>query len=127
MRAFCTKIQRASSSLTHSKLRTRSFFWHKNPSVLCFFVSSVYRQFSTHTKEGSVVLPSPQYTIDNSLEQYEACCHHCHAEEKSVEGDVVFAIVVGGGQEFVEGDINHNTCNNCHNATYECGREEWHK
>ncbi len=33
MGAFCTKFQRASSSLTHSKLRTRSFIWHKNPST----------------------------------------------------------------------------------------------
>ena len=30
MGAFCTKIQRASSSFTLSKLRTRSFFWPKN-------------------------------------------------------------------------------------------------
>ena len=30
--AFCTKIQRAASSFALSKLRSRSFFWYKNPS-----------------------------------------------------------------------------------------------
>ena len=30
--AFCPKIQRAASSFALSKLRSRSFFWHKNPS-----------------------------------------------------------------------------------------------
>ena len=31
--AFCTKFQRATSSFASSKLRCRSFIWHKNPST----------------------------------------------------------------------------------------------
>ena len=52
--AFCTKFQRAASSFTFSKLRSRSFIWHKNPSVLCVFY------FQKNHPHKSVTLTPPK-------------------------------------------------------------------
>ena len=43
-------------------------------------------------------------------EQQQAYCHHRHSRYHTVYCQMVFAVGLGGGQQFVKRDEDHNTC-----------------